>query len=150
MNRDIKFRGFSFEKKEFVFGCYTEHQNFINLKKYIKTNKKGQFIWLEVDDESVGQYTGLKDKNGTKIYEGDIMSKVHINELGKIIQYYYVVIWSSSDVGFVCKQYILDENEDGEYWRLKNDLFDSLIMVKTYNHVIGNIFENPELINKTK
>ena len=96
----------------------------------------------------VDQFTGLKDKNGKEIYEGDIFSKVPINELGGNIQYFYVVVWSSTDLGYRCKQYVLDQNgEDEYYWREKhNGYFDHLSMVKMYNHVIGNIHENKNLL----
>jgi len=95
--------------------------------------------------DSLMQYTGLKDKNGIEIYEGDIFSKVSISELGGNIQYFYLVKWSCSDAQFVTYQYKLDEDRDGIYWK-KEDCSSNLNMVRTYNHVIGNIHDNPELL----
>ena len=70
------------------------------------------------------QFTGLKDKNGKEIYEGDIIKKE--NEIG-------VVEWSSDIVGYI--------------WR-KNKLSATALLQGTYRHcrIIGNICENPELL----
>lgn len=141
--REIKFRAWNPETKKM----------FHDFDQNIKEVPLGKSIHLFVYEtglhyKTLMQFTGLKDKNGKEIYEGDILSKVTIDELGKNIQYFYVVIWSSSDNGFKCKHYVLDENEDGIYWRLKSCLFDYIAMVNTYNHVIGNIYENPEILNQ--
>lgn len=139
MNREIKFRAWDKVLNEHLPNIQNHLGNdewaFVNILK----ENGNRYI--------VEQFTGLHDKNGVEIYEGDILSKVSISELGGLIQYFYLVFWSSSDQGFKTKQYVLDENEEGSYWRIKNEgIFDSLVMVKTYNHVVGNIHLNPELI----
>ena len=71
------------------------------------------------------QFTGLTDKNGIEIYEGDILaSKLHLNESDITI---YPVQWG-------------DENARFQINGFEISLFDEV-------EVIGNIFENPELIS---
>lgn len=78
----------------------------------------------EVFTESVGQYTGLKDKNRVEIYEGDIY---HIGD--KNIR--YVVVWN--DTRLIGKQLGSNSYAGLSYWQDKIE-------------IIGNIYENPELL----
>lgn len=143
--REIKFRGWSKDCNNWVCGSLIK-KGIFEEQKYYEIFSVISGSWV-VEKESIGQFTGLHDKNSIDIYDGDVLSKVSISELGGLIQYFYLVFWSQSDQGFKTKQYVLDENEEGSYWRIKNEgIFDSLVMVKTYNHVVGNIHQNPELI----
>jgi uncharacterized phage protein (TIGR01671 family) len=90
------------------------------------------------------QWTGLKDKNGTKIFTGDILSKETNN-----IQWCALVKWKGAN--FTASTYILDEDEEGqEYWREQyaSHPIEGLLTYK--NIVIGNIYENPELLKTTE
>jgi len=80
-------------------------------------------FWYKVDPKTVGQSTGLKDKNGKEIYEGDILESNH-----KLFR--FEVIWS----------------EDWAMFTVKGDSVEALIRWDTYCEVIGNIYENPELL----
>lgn len=87
----------------------------------------------EVAHETIGQFTGLSDKNGTKIFEGDIVD-VDIGYLKRR----GVVFYEESATRFGL------EMKGGEE---KNFSFLGRQMVKMYNvTVIGNIHDNPELL----
>lgn len=90
------------------------------------------FDW-EPDIELM-QYTGLSDKNGKNIYEGDLLK----NKSGRIA----VVIWHDLAAQFDCEVVVIasGDNCDG----FKN------IHWGRYIEVIGNIYENPELIKEGK
>jgi len=85
----------------------------------------------EVDPETVGQYTGLTDKNGKKIFEGDIVKFNRANALG----------YTTSRIGEV-KYY--DELPIFYIYANTGDAWDWCVCEEI--EVIGNIHDNPELL----
>jgi uncharacterized phage protein (TIGR01671 family) len=137
MNREILFRGkhiHAMDSNEHLNGTWVH--GYLSDKDYIYDKSlEGEFL---VDEDTICQYTGLTDKNGKKIFEGDIVRygevcgevKFGLHEsnwqIGKYNQGFFVTF---------PKEYLL-RNELG-YWRNK-------IVV------VGNVFDNPELLEEVE
>ena len=132
MNREILYRGINFQK-EWVYGdlFHSYANDDIAVAYYREGSKTPTFD--AIFPESFGQYTGLTDKNGVKIFEGDILEFTVFDCFGNDTQHKGVVKWT--DIGYII------EDTNGEIfelgWVFEQD--EEII-------VIGNITDNPELI----
>lgn len=140
--REIKFRGFYKEAKSFI---YSDDYDFIDLDDNCFCDIiEGTPIRTYTED--LQQFTGLKDRNGKEIYEGDIITFPYISPMGDIgdneneYTYYGNVIFED---GIFIVQPI---KADSGFWS-KQVLFN---VVKQKGYVIGNIHENPELLKGIK
>lgn len=141
--REILFRGKRIDDGEWVVGLFIKDFEIYGHKdehSYIVTHKHpsgcfGNDIYFEVIPETVGQYTGLTDKNGTKIFEGDIC---RFRE------------WSKGDMCWVGKvhyehqQFVISGNPNKE---CESEFL--LVMsrfIPENIEIIGNIHDNPELM----
>ncbi len=106
----------------------------------IPVNKNGSVtmgINFYVKPETVGQYTGLKDKNDKEIYEGDILT----NERGDIL---HVVAYSEEKASFVGIIPNLKEKSGKPFTTGLNQPW----LTNKEKKVIGNIHDNPELLKE--
>ena len=133
--REILFRGKTTRTKLWVYGYYTT--NYGTGRDQIR--EKGDCCFKEVLPETVGQYTGLTDKNGKKIFEGDIVSTKY--KLGRGGYYVFEVYYNEN----LC-QFALTINS-GSYTKNKQYDWLQLTSLKANKvEVIGNIHDNPELL----
>ena len=128
MDREIKFRGkhihvFSKNKKldgQWVYGYYCD-------ENYIRTDNAEKLI----DKNTLGQFTGVKDINGKEIYEGDIIEiSTGIDKKNKAI------------VEFDCYGFFINSINDTDVCYLGELDID----IDTFIEVIGNVYDNPELL----
>ena len=89
-------------------------------------------VELDLDEIELMQFTGLHDKNGKEIYEGDILQVGG----GILFTEKLIVKWGECDYGFV-----IHCLSDGSYYKDLKDCQPSKV------EVIGNIYENGELLN---
>jgi len=134
--RDIKFRGLEKKTKMFVFGWLIGEEK----NRYIRD----EYTSILVDPETVGQFTGLKDKNKKRIYEGDIAvtdTDVIYDEL-KLKYAYTGEVMIIASRGVCIKNPMCYDYLSGETYRLK--MYKPISAYRT--KIIGNIHQNPEIL----
>lgn len=134
MMREILFRGKDSITKRWVYGALVQQQDDpLREKAFIISYSNYQFgdfseaVMHEVDPETVGQYTGFVDKNSKKIFEGDIVSIYNSKA------FLFAVEWNN--------QYVLKCTTNGVSDNILNVIESSEDV-----EVVGNIYDNPELI----
>lgn len=123
--REILFRGKRVDNGEWFQG-YPCHYGWIGKEKdYIIPDYASALYTIEIDPETVGQYTGIVDKYGMKIFEGDVVWYDYEEERG-------IVQWDNDTARFIitCSTFTVD--------------FDSVYGEEL--EIIGNVYDNPELL----
>jgi len=122
--REIKFRAWDKKEEEIINNIHEINPSFTTGPQIFFLNK-----YLEDDNFEVMQYTGLLDKNGKEIYEGDVLE------------------WEERRV--IDSRVV--EFDDGGFWIIgkKNEPWRERFMPsEATREIIGNIYENPDLIKK--
>lgn len=158
--RNILFRGKTIDTKEWIDGSY------IYAHKWNWDGSAGHLICdiygttkMQVIPETVGQFTGLTDKNGKKIFEGDI---VEFNkQVGEIVcERGAFGIGIEQGINYKRLEVYVEDKTYGFYHGVENDSFISLFEIywncNNKNNkideieVIGNVHDNPELLEVEK
>lgn len=167
MNREILFRAKSIQTGRWISGYYFEDKDsksyigYMSKKRYIPDTRDWDiaeyyennptynwvFVKEEVTSETVGQYTGLTDKNGTKIFEGDIL-----NFVGRNLR----VFWNDESYqwqatikrnGFDFPVYDgIETHHPVECVTLGWIAAEVPIIGSMSTEIVGNIYDNPELV----
>ncbi len=133
MNREIKFRAWDKENKKMdavLIFMVAENKTYPHSRGYIHNCQDWEEHGL-LTNPVIMQYTGLKDKNGKEIYEGDVLHmqiKSTVNNNNIIVEIYFQngVFWFKGKFYSDCNWHFYNARD---------------------REVIGNIYENPELIN---
>ena len=134
--REILFRGKQTDNGEWIEGAYSPfHLNFGEREEkphiiIISDDEDIDGLWCEVIPETVGQYTGLTDKNGKRIFEGDIVEGnseyfTYTHPYGKVVY------------------------DGGQYLISFDDVLEDIECLGAWANdveIIGNIYDNPELL----
>jgi uncharacterized phage protein (TIGR01671 family) len=140
MNRQVVFRGYDESSGLWRYGFLL----FDGRLTYISQIIQGKIARWRVNPNTVGQFTGLHDKHGKKIFEGDIV----YSEFSDGSNCHCLVGWNDEEACFgLMDEYAFRSKREG-YGYPK---FDSLVLSNFFNHgikfdVIGNIHDNPELL----
>lgn len=133
MNREIKFRGKStFNNQDWVYGSFALVDDTPSIISESMTWEDGSEMslndWSYVHKDTVGQFTGLTDKNGKEIYEGDIVLQqgYHGKKIPMVVK-------------FECGAFIVGYHEGSSTKRRP-------MLLNSQCEVIGNVFDNRDLL----
>lgn len=144
MNREIKFRGKSQVTNEWIYGSLVKIGNESHIIGFDEVDLDGHHLIYCCDRPvftcqcTICQFTGLHDKNGREIYEGDILRSVRFKDI------VIMVVYDEEEASFMAVQINKNIGTDLETrCHITQDWINRYPKV-----VIGNIYDNKELLNE--
>lgn len=129
--REIRFRGKSIYTKEWVYGDLIQSKE---LNRCVIISGLSFDNECDINPQSIGEFTGLYDKNGTTIYEGDIVKWGKDNKLYVVKflkgMFYASIEECNKDIIGGFPLYVLTDADEG------------------WCEIVGNIYDKPELLKK--
>jgi uncharacterized phage protein (TIGR01671 family) len=156
MNREIEFRGF--DSREWRYGDleYNRKDDVARIHTYKEDGSYGkQYI---VDPYTVGEFTGMRDKHGKKVFEGDVVKRISVNSDSSLYYDCGVVIFDNGNASFKLSMYkcvfngrdiwLFDDDDDATCNFVTNVVYDGQTPQEDeyYYEVIGNVYDNSDLL----
>lgn len=146
--REIKFRGKRRHGHEWIEGSLlTDNKTVYDiLYPEVQADGRLKFRHFEVISDTIGQYTGLKDKNKREIYEGDLLTDEYADDDGTLCKYYLPVVWNSKTL-----QWCVDtsmKKDSSHLAAIVNYFGDNGEVYTEILEVAGNIHDNPNLLER--
>ena len=116
MNKEIKFRGKCLDNGEWVYG------DLLHLVDGVYISNDNGNNMAQVDPDTVGQYTGCKDKRGKEVYEGDVVD---------VALFLYVIAWSETYGAFRLRE---DDPKGGTTYYSLGQIYPGMLVVKGNIH----------------
>jgi len=144
--KDVLFKGKSLKDGAWVCGSLylTTHNAYIipTHDEFTSAMEK-----ISVDKDTIGQFTELTDKNGKRVFEGDVIG--YTEHKGYLLKSFYAVVsYKDHAASFAYLKLGLDENgckQSMIHFFNEADEFEEDIL--PYLEVIGNVYDNPELLS---
>ena len=135
--REILFKSKRIDNGEWIEGYYVKTYNnqgklTDRIFREFGADEGNEWGFFEIDPETLCQYTGLKDKNGKRIWENDICKMVYDGK-----SHTYVIVWDEEEFDFKGTNGKKNYGRNFEYLGCCEEI------VRT-----GNIFDNPELLGQ--
>ena len=144
--RQIKFRGKDLETGDWVYGDLEIHRKDSRRLIHSYNADGGYNRQYDVDEETIGQFTGILDDSDTEIWEGDIVRMTdrpyNLVDIGKVIY--------NARIGHYSLE-VVKGNWTGRYDFIKSDIVNdgnARVPVTYLYEVIGNKYDNPELLEQ--
>lgn len=156
MNREIEFRGFDGTKWYYGDLEYNRKTDVARIHTY---EEDGSYCrQYTVDPDTVGQFVGITDKYGVKIFEGDIVKRISVNSDSSLYYDCGVVIFDNGNASFKLSMYkcVFNGRDIGKF-EDDDDITCNFVTNVVYDgqtpqedeycyEVISNIHDNPELL----